>query len=507
MSKFQRVSKPLFILLALTVLVRGIMFVSYPLSGHNDDNQAAQRFLISEVVNGNLLIGNLRYQTGYPLMIAPVVAVSRLLGPFDERFVLLVQISFYSTIPFLLYDIIRTRRSPREGFLVALIALLDPFALAMPHFWLPEWLVMTLLVMGLWLIHRALLSSHPLRWVATAGFVLGLAGVARFNFMPMVAVLGVCFFLLRSISWRQRLAMFTTLGMTSAALLVSYIVLIQIPSTGGTKLSCSLGRNLIDGMVAKHIPLEASNGPATEYILYLMTLRPLSEISFFADSYPNWRIPGSWVPEGERQAFFSQSYQRPTRYFATPFTSTLIYYLGPCEHDTLLQRVFWEGFRVYPGEWLRSEIQTIAKLLVYQPESMKRLMQLPAASGLEFATEQGLLGFYRVDDRYFTGQWVWWPGIVSYTAIFPVWNLFRFLIPAAILYGLLSREWLYRTASVLLLAYALMIATIDSPEIRTYAALYPLVSILAGALLTRIMQLFRQWWSNKARHPAIQNRA
>jgi hypothetical protein len=421
-------------------------------------------------------------------MIAPVVAVSRLLGPFDERFVLLIQISLYSTIPFLLYDIVRTRRTPREGFIVALIALLDPFALAMPHFWLPEWLVMTLLVLGLWLIHRALLSPHSLRWVATAGFVLGLAGVARFNFMPMVAVLGVCFFLLRSISWRQRLAMFTTLGVTSAAVLVSYIVLIQIPSTGSTKLSCSLGRNLIDGLVAKNILLEASNGPATEYILYLMTLHPLREISFLADSYPNWRNPGSWVPEAERQAFFSQSYQRPPRYFATPFTSTLIYYLGPCEHDTLLQRVFGEGFRVYPERWLQATINVIRRLMIYSPEARTRLSQLPLAKHISVDTENGPLGFRRADGDYYTGQWVWWPGIIGYSAILPFWNLLRLLNPFAMLYGLLSRAWFYRVAAIMLLIYTLMIATIDSPELRTYSALYPLSLLLWGALLHFVMR-------------------
>ena len=69
------VRRHLLILLLLTVLVRGWLFVSYPLGG-TDDNQAAQVYLIDQLLHGNLLIGNLRYQTGYPLVIASVVAVA-----------------------------------------------------------------------------------------------------------------------------------------------------------------------------------------------------------------------------------------------------------------------------------------------------------------------------------------------------------------------------------------------------------------------------------------------
>ena len=56
----------LLILLMLTLLVRGWLMISYPIGG-TDDNQAAQRSLISQVQSGNFLIGNFRYQTGYPL--------------------------------------------------------------------------------------------------------------------------------------------------------------------------------------------------------------------------------------------------------------------------------------------------------------------------------------------------------------------------------------------------------------------------------------------------------
>ena len=42
----------LLVLLVITLLVRGAMMISYPLSGR-DDNQSAQNYLIGEVLRGN----------------------------------------------------------------------------------------------------------------------------------------------------------------------------------------------------------------------------------------------------------------------------------------------------------------------------------------------------------------------------------------------------------------------------------------------------------------------
>src|SRR5262249_26007326 len=144
------VRRHLLILLVLTVLIQGWLMISYPLGG-TDDNQAAQRYLINELLHGNLLIGNLRYQTGYPFLITPIVALAHPFGQFDDRIILLVQVGLSATIPFLVYDILRKRRSPREALIVALFVLLDPFGLQWAHFYLPEWLIAFCLILAFWL--------------------------------------------------------------------------------------------------------------------------------------------------------------------------------------------------------------------------------------------------------------------------------------------------------------------------------------------------------------------
>ena len=135
------VRRHLVILLVLTLLIRGVMFISYPMGGQ-DEFQGFHRYLVAKVLSGDLMIGNLRYSPGYPLFIAPFAALGELFGRFDERVVLLVQIALSSSIPFFLYDIIRTRHSPKAAFLIGLLSLVDPFGLQWAHFSLPVWMVL-----------------------------------------------------------------------------------------------------------------------------------------------------------------------------------------------------------------------------------------------------------------------------------------------------------------------------------------------------------------------------
>src|SRR6185369_13353688 len=108
-------------------------------------------------------------------------------GQFDDRIVLLVHIALSATIPFMVYDILRKRRTPREAFIVALFVLLDPFGLQWAHFYLPEWMIAFCMILGLWLIEQGLRRNRTLLWTGIAGIVLGISSVARFNFAPMVA--------------------------------------------------------------------------------------------------------------------------------------------------------------------------------------------------------------------------------------------------------------------------------------------------------------------------------
>ena len=109
------VRRHLLILLVLTVLIRGVMFISYPMGGQGEI-QEFHRYATAEILSGELQIGNLRYSPGYSYFITPFVALSRLFGRLDDRVVLIVQIAISSTIPFLLYDILRTRHSPKAAF-------------------------------------------------------------------------------------------------------------------------------------------------------------------------------------------------------------------------------------------------------------------------------------------------------------------------------------------------------------------------------------------------------
>ena len=83
----------LWILLVATLVIQGFMFVSYPLDvGNSDDNQAAQAYLMSELADGNLMIGNIRYNTGYPFVMSPFFSWARSLGDVRDRVFLLIQV-------------------------------------------------------------------------------------------------------------------------------------------------------------------------------------------------------------------------------------------------------------------------------------------------------------------------------------------------------------------------------------------------------------------------------
>ena len=57
------------------------MYVSYPLGAVNfDDNQAAQAYMMGELAEGNPLIGNVRYNTGYAFVMSPLWTLTRAFG-------------------------------------------------------------------------------------------------------------------------------------------------------------------------------------------------------------------------------------------------------------------------------------------------------------------------------------------------------------------------------------------------------------------------------------------
>ncbi|MEO8393745.1 MAG: glycosyltransferase family 39 protein [Chloroflexota bacterium] len=474
----------LLILVVLTVLVRGWMMISYPMSG-TDDNQAAQRYLIDQVLSGNLLIGNLRYQTGYPFVIAPVFAVARLFGQFDDRIILLVQVALSATIPFMIYDILRRRRTSREALIVALFLLLDPFGLQWAHFYLPEWLIAFCMILGLWLIEQGLRRNRALLWTGIAGIVLGFAAVARFNFAPVVAILGVMLFLLRSVTWRKRLLMFTTLGVTSAFMLILYMVLIQHPSMGTWEFSCISGINMLEGIADKGIAFKPENGTATAQFLDYESRYSAHEIEWTSDTYPKWRFDTPFASPAELDAFNNNSVRQ-----GVSITNTnLIYFLGPCAADSLMHGVFFESVRAEPLRYLLGTLNVAAKEIVQLP-TQDDPRYFPMPDQLTPTESRNILGFERVKGWEYTGEWVWLPGVELFSTLFSVWNLYKWLTPLALIWTALRGDWFYRTAAVILVAGAIITALVEAPEARIYSWMYPLAPILIGGM---VAALLRRW--------------
>ena len=310
------VKQHLIILLVLTVLIRGVMFISYPMGGQGE-MQGNQRYAVHRILEGELQFGYLRYPPGYPLTIAPFALLGELFGRLDERIILLAQIALSSLIPFLLYDIFRSRQSPKAAFIISMVSLIDPFGLQWAHFSLPVWLVALCLVGALWLLHHAE-RRRDWRLLILAGFVAGWGVLGRWNFAPLVAGIGCIVFFGFAGRLLQRFLRVLILG-SSCLLIIFFVHLtIQVPSTGVWNLNCLSGFTLIEGLLHSKVAIRASNGPNSARLLELTTLPPLphnqTEVGYggtyrilFADNFPNWVNPGPWSIPEDRATFLSQT--------------------------------------------------------------------------------------------------------------------------------------------------------------------------------------------------------
>jgi len=203
--------KHLLILAVVTILARGLVLISYSnVIGRADE--VASQYMASQLLHGNFLVGSLRYNFGYAFVMTPVVALTNIFGPLQPRIIILVQSMLAGLIPFLIYDILRKRRSGTEALTVALIAALDPFALQWTQFFLPIWLLALCTVLAFWLIERSMSSPiWNLLWIALAGISLGIAALARLEFALVAAALGFALLFFKT-SWPTRLKMFTIFG-------------------------------------------------------------------------------------------------------------------------------------------------------------------------------------------------------------------------------------------------------------------------------------------------------
>ena len=482
------------LLLLLTALVQVIMFISYPLgTGQNDDNESAQKFLISEVASGNLLIGNVRYNTGYAFVMAPLRTLTDALNRLSDRALLLLQTIACSAVPFLVYDMLRRRFHARLALITALLVLVDPFGLQWVHFQLPGWLIALATVGALWLAQLAWASApgQQLRLIALAAIGLGVMSVARLDFAPLVAIFGCGFLLWRHVSLRQRIALFATVGVISGGILGGYIALIHLPSTGTTTLSCTAGATLMASLPEKGFQLRASNGPHSLRYAQLLTLPPDRPVTFFGDTYPLWRNPGPWVSAAERDAFLAQPFGETEDAIDVVFPGALYWYLGPCAADALLADVYRETVGRDPAKLLLAIGESVVYALIQHPGQATFPLQYLERPDQISWHDGGWLGFAAADSARYNGHRLWRPGVELYSALFPILNLLKLLTPFALIAALLRRDWLLVTIAGMLLLGLLLIATFASIEPRYYASLSPLYVMLIGCWLSQVYDRVR----------------
>lgn len=483
-------SRHLWLLLLLTLFIQGGMYLSYPLpSANNDDNQSAQSYLIAELLNGNLLIGNVRYNTGYAFVMTPARALTRTLGRLDDRVFLLVQMLAYSAIPFMVYDMISRRFDRRTAIITALVVLADPFGLQWAHFRLPEWLIALVTVWALWLatLSWSANQSRRLKLVALAGIGLGLMIIARLNFAPLVAVFGGSFLFWRHIRLRQRLGLFGLVGLLAVSILGAYILLIQIPSTGGSRLSCTTGTTLLSAAHLKDLPLLASNGSRSTRYAELLTLKDEQGATIKPGQYQYWRIPGPWVNEAARNAFFAQPIGEPQEQISIYFPAVLFSYMGPCPLDGLLFDVALEAIALNPARYALESLRAVFNMLILHPTELAFPPQyLESPQDISFLGD-GAFGIYRAESNLYNGHRVWKPGIIIFSHLFPLLNLLKLLTPLAIIAACWKRDWLLLTTAALYLVSLAAIATAAIAEPRYFAMVAPLGSMLLGWFLARFL--------------------
>ena len=502
------VKRHLLILLVLTVLIRGVMFISYPMGGQ-DEAQGNQRYAVNRVQEGELQFGYLRYPPGYPLTIAPFALLGELFGRFDERIVLLAQIALSSLIPFLLYDIFRSRQSPKAAFIISLVSLIDPFGLQWAHFSLPVWLVALCLVGTLWLLHHAE-RRRDWRLLILAGLVAGWGVLGRWNFAALVAGMGAIVFFISTGRLIHRLLRLITFGISCLLIIFIMHLTIQVPSTGVWNLNCLSGFTLVEGLLASKVAIRANNGPNSARLLALTTLPPLPhnlrEVGyggtyriFFADNFPNWVNPGPWSTPEDRAAFLSQTPAEITEmsdYSNVQAMTWIYYYLGPCEANDLMQDVYFETAIAAPLRVI-SQIPRIATKMLWPPLQMVTndtdyyYYSLPPSDTIEFTRVGGVLGFERAmrqDFFFYNGHWVWRPGIEIFSHIWAPLGLMRALVFPALIWAIFTRNRIYTVTAFLLVLYLIVVSLIVWPQQRIYAIAYPLGPVLVGGFLLAVWE-------------------
>lgn len=487
-----RVHAHLRLLLLLTVLVRGGMFLAYPFQVWVDDNQSGQRYLIDRLLEGDLLIGNVRYNTGYPLVIAPVAAVGQQFGRLNERFVLLVQVAFSALIPFLLYDLVRRHHSRRAALIVALLALFDPHGLQWAHLSLPVWLVSLCFTLSLWLMDRALQKGMPRGPFLVAGILGGIAVLARLNVAPVVALVALPLFLANSFPLRQRLSSALTFGAGCLVVLLGYALLVHYPSTGTFRPSCVGGLSILESIQQAGIAVASENGSATARLLFLSALPADSSFEHRRD-YSNWQRPGPWVSQ---EALSNFREQEPPKEVAGVFDifapRTLHWYLGPCEVDSLFYAAGLEALVAQPLKFLQSLPEEVLELL-----QRTTRWHLPHIDSLELYEDSDvpfpLQRAMSLQGRAYMRNPLWPAPMAVHSHTRDGLDRINLLIVPALVWALTRRPAVFTRSALVLLFWGIWLAVIDWSEGRIVAPLWPLWPLLIGGMLADLWQGLSAW--------------
>lgn len=477
-------------LLLITIITRLIMFLSYPI-GLLDDNDHAQMYLINLLNNGNYLIGNFRYNTGYAFVFAPFWNFSEIFGTqLQDRIFLLIQLGLTVTIPFFVYAILSKRGQNNLAFFSAILLAIEPFGLQWAHFILPEWWIAFCFIVALWAMQNDSPSGmYHYFWIVFAAALMGLACLARLNIIPLIAIMGFALLFQHTYTKRQKFLRFMLFGTISAGILGAYLLAIHYPSVGSSQISCISNLNRFASLIYKGIPITVENGDETRNYVQLAALPSnRDDLTFYVDSYPLWQIAGPWLSAEETSAFFQQSVPSdyPTRIYAVS-DSELSYYLGPCELDRLLASVVHEAIAAYPIDWALGVLRDSFFVITQYPKDLIFDNQyLPSPEQLEFSSDS-LFGLQKANGAFYNGQRVWSAGIQLYTTYFQVQWFFGLLYLPAILWAIWKRDWFNTLLALLIIVLAITIALFSKPEPRYYADIYPFYVIVLGKFIFDIV--------------------
>jgi len=477
------------ILISSVVLIKSIMFISYPFGGFDDDQQY-QRHMIGQISEGNLNIGNIRYNTGYVFFIAPVEVMTSNFGSFSDRIVLLFQLGVSALVPLCVFDILQHYLSKKRALFIAFLITIYPFGLQWAHFQLPVWLVPVYFIIALWFIYRAFQSERPYLWFSGAALLLGFAVITRINIIPVVASIGIGILLFSDLSWKKRLGGFFIIGIVSLSVLVSYLVLIHYPSTNTLTPSCISGTNLIIGANEKQVPLQTSNGVASQYYAELLTLTSDIERTFYQDSYPLWQITGPWVSPNETTDFLAQPIGDPESDIKISFPANLIYYLGPCETDQLLRDVYTEAILQNPLRFMVGWAETVVRILIQTPFSnLADNQYLPKPQEIIIA-ETYSFGFVSAMGDFYNGQTIWLPGVYLYSALYNLTGWITIFAPFGLVWALFfQKNWFYRMIALMLVVGTVSLSLIAIIQPRIYASLWVLYAIMIFGFIDALVHI------------------